>query len=270
MAPGQNAGWLGPAYDPFVVAGDPSAPDFIVPGLSRPTDLSPQRLQGRQALLARLDVRPAPGVGFSGFQQRALNLLTTDAARHAFELSRESAGVRDRYGRHIHGQCLLLARRLIEAGVRLVCVNWHQDGHTFWDTHSANFTGLKTRLMPPADQGFSALLEDLSQRGLLEDTLLVWVGEFGRSPRITPRNAGREHHPGCYVAVLAGGGVRGGQVYGRSDRLAAYPAADPVSPADLTATIYHALGVWPQTILRDHAGRPIRLTEGRPLQGLFA
>jgi uncharacterized protein (DUF1501 family) len=192
-----------------------------------------------------------------------------ETGRQAFDLSREPGALRDRYGRHIHGQCLLLARRLIEAGVRLVCVNWHQDGHTFWDTHSNNFPGLKTRLMPPADQGFSALLEDLSQRGLLEETLLVWVGEFGRSPRITTRNAGREHHPGSYVAVLAGGGIRVGQVYGRSDRLAAYPAADPVSPADLTATLYHALGVPPHTTLADRAGRSIALTEGRPLLGLF-
>jgi len=268
-APGQNAGWLGAAYDPFLLLADPSAPNFAVPQLARPAELTTERLAARRDLLAGLDARATPGEGFSHSLQRALDLLTSDAARRAFDLSREPAPLRDRYGRHVHGQCLLLARRLIEAGVRLVCVNWHQDGQFFWDTHQNNFNGLKTRLMPPADQGFSALLEDLSQRGLLDETLVVWVGEFGRGPRINRQNAGREHHPGCYSAVLAGGGVRGGQVYGRSDHLAAYPAADPVSPADLTATIYHALGVPPETTLQDREGRPAVLTEGRPLSALF-
>jgi hypothetical protein len=184
-APGQNGGWLGPACDPFVLAGDPAARGFTVPQLARPADLTAQRLDDRRNLLAHLGGRPTPGDGLSDFQQRALDIVSSGAARRAFDLSREPAPVRDRYGRHIHGQCLLLARRLIEAGVRLVCVNWHQDGQNFWDTHANNFNGLKQRLMPPADQGLAALLEDLSQRGLLDETLVVWVGEFGRSPRIT-------------------------------------------------------------------------------------
>ena len=175
-----------------------------------------------------------------------------------------------RYGRHVHGRCLLLARRLIEAGTRLVCVNWHSDGEFFWDTHTNNFNGLKRRLMPPADQGFAALLEDLSQRGMLDETLVVWVGEFGRSPRVNRQNAGREHHPGCYSAVLAGGGVRGGQVYGRSDRQAAYPAESPVSPADLTATIYHALGIPANATLPDREGRPVFSTAGSRRWGYLA
>jgi uncharacterized protein (DUF1501 family) len=196
-----------------------------------------------------------------------MDLLTSDVAHRAFDLSREPVALRERYGIHTHGQCLLLARRVIEAGVRLVCVNWHQDQSFFWDTHQDNFNGLKHRLMPPADQGFSALLEDLEQRGLLGETLVVWAGEFGRAPRI--QKAGREHHPGCYSAVLAGGGVRGGQVYGRSDRLAGSPAENPVSPSDLTATIYHALGVAPDAALLDREGRPAALTEGLPLTALF-
>jgi uncharacterized protein (DUF1501 family) len=151
----------------------------------------------------------------------------------------------------------------------LVCVNWHPDGQFFWDTHNNNFPGLKNRLMPPADRGFSALLEDLSQRGLLDETLLVWVGEFGRQPRIGP-NGGREHWPRCYSAVLAGGGIRGGQIYGRSDRRAAFPAEDPVSPGDLTATIYHALGVSTEVSVTDREGRPVSLTEGTPLRSLFS
>jgi uncharacterized protein (DUF1501 family) len=158
---------------------------------------------------------------------------------------------------------------LIEAGARLVEVNWHQDHRNFWDTHADNFRRLRDQLLPPADRGLAALLEDLEQRGLLGETLLVWVGEFGRSPRITRANAGREHHPECYSAVLAGGGVRGGQVHGSSDRLGAYPADRPVSPGDLTATIYHALGVDPGRTLRDREGRPVGLTEGSAVTSLF-
>jgi len=237
--------------------------------MTRPAELSTERLEKRRGLLEKLAARVTTADSAAETLQRALGMLTSDAARRAFDLAREPAPLRDRYGRHIHGQCLLLARRLIEAGVRLVCVNWHHDGQFFWDTHTNNFNGLKHRLMPPADQGFSALLEDLSQRGLLDETLVVWVGEFGRSPRINRGNAGREHHPGCYSAVLAGGGVRGGRVYGRSDRLAACPAADPVAPADLAATIYHALGVPPDTTLRDREGRPAVLTEGKALSRLF-
>ncbi|MEO6810019.1 MAG: DUF1501 domain-containing protein, partial [Isosphaeraceae bacterium] len=178
--------------------------------------------------------------------------------------------VRDRYGRHIHGQCLLMARRLIEAGVHLVTVNWHDDHQNFWDTHSDNFNQLKNRLMPPADQGFSALLDDLSDRGLLDETLVVWAGEFGRTPRINPANNGREHWPRCYPAVLAGGGIQGGQVYGASDRWAAYPTRDPVSPDDIGATIFHALGIDPASEVLDPLGRPMRINTGSPLVPLFA
>jgi uncharacterized protein (DUF1501 family) len=162
-----------------------------------------------------------------------------------------------------------MARRLVEAGVRLVCVNWPNDGRTFWDTHGDNFRSLKTRLMPPADAGFSALLDDLSDRGLLDETLVVWVGEFGRAPKITAGNAGREHWARCYSAVLAGGGVRGGRVYGASDKIGADPAEKPVSPPDLTATVYHALGMDPETVVTDRLGRPLTLTEGEPLRELF-
>ncbi len=203
-------------------------------------------------------------------QQRAFGLLRSGGAHGAFDLHREPGPIRERYGRNTHGQCLLLARRLVEAGVRLVCVNWHQDGRFFWDTHEQNFSGLKNRLMPPADRGFSALLEDLSQRGLLDETLLVWVGEFGRAPRINQAKAGREHWPRCYSAVLAGGGIGGGQVYGCSDKLAAFPAEDPVAPGDLIATIYHALGVSPEVPVPDREGRPVALTEGTPLRSLFS
>jgi hypothetical protein len=272
-APGQNAGWLGKAFDPFRVEGDPNDPGFQVPGLGLPEGVSPGRLAGRRGLLTGAGPAPAlPGRAAGAWDAthaRALDALASAEARGAFRLDRENPRLRDRYGRHIHGQCLLLARRLVEAGVGLVTVNWHDDRQNFWDTHGDNFRQLKDRLMPPADQGFDALLDDLDARGLLAETLVVWVGEFGRTPKINRANSGREHWPRCYTAALAGGGVRGGQVYGASDRWAAYPARDPVSPDDLGATILHALGIDPATELSDPIGRPLRINTGRPLSALF-
>lgn len=272
-APGQHAGMLGDGFDPFVLEGDPNAADFKVSGLSLPAEVSIEQLQARNGLMQHID-RQAKGLAdaaaaFGDQQQRAVQLITAKASRDAFDLSREDPRTRDRYGRHIHGQCVLLARRLCEAGVPLVCVNWHNDGHFFWDTHGNNFARHKNDLMPPADQAFAALLDDLAARGMLDDTLVAWVGEFGRAPRITTSSAGREHWPFCYSAVLAGGGIRGGQVYGRSDPLGDRPAADPVSPADLTATIYHALGVPHDLAVLDRQSRPAPLTAGNPLVALF-
>ena len=190
----------------------------------------------------------------------------------AFDLSQEPAAVRDRYGRNIHGQCVLMARRLVEHGVSLVSVNWHNDGHNFWDTHGANFSRLKGELIPPADQALSALIEDLDQRGMLDETIVAWVGEFGRRPHIDRGNAGdggRAHWPFCYSGLLAGGGIRGGAVFGKSDRHAAHPAESPVSPQDYAATLYHALGVAPDATVADRFGRPIRVCEGTAITGLF-
>jgi hypothetical protein len=262
-APGQHAGWLGSGFDPFVASGDPNAPGYRVGGLGGAESVTLER----QSLLRQLDTRTPDAGGFGTVREKALTMLTAGRVNTAFDLGKESPAVRDRYGRHVHGQGCLLARRLVEAGVRLVCVNWHNDGQSFWDTHGNNFPGLKNRLMPPADQGFSALLEDLDQRGLLAETLVLWVGEFGRAPRVG--NGGREHWPGCYSAVLAGGGVKGGAVYGSSDKIGARPASDPVSPADLTATVYHALGVDPAREVIDRLGRPLALANGTPLTALF-
>jgi hypothetical protein len=272
-APGQDAGWLGKAFEPFHLDGDPSAANFRVEGLGLPAGISAGRLAERRLLLERL-AGPVDGslsspVPWGTYQQRALDGLVSAEARGAFELEREDPRLRDRYGRNIHGQCLLLARRLVEAGVGLVTVNWHNDGQNFWDTHGDNFNQLKNRLMPPADHGFAALLDDHDSRGLLEETLVVWVGEFGRTPRINQANSGREHWPRCYSAVMAGAGVRGGCVYGASDRWAAYPASDPVSPDDLGATVLHALGVRPDTFIRDALDRPLRINDGAPLIPLF-
>jgi Protein of unknown function (DUF1501) len=272
-APGQDAGWLGKAFDPFHVDGDPNAAKFEVQGLGLPSGVSAGRLAVRRMLFERLaDIARSAEMSpqsWDRHRQKALDALVSSEARGAFEIEREDPKLRDRYSRHIHGQCLLLARRLIEAGVGLVTVNWHNDGQNFWDTHGNNFNQLKNRLMPPADQGFAALLEDLDVRGLLDETLVVWVGEFGRTPRINRVNSGREHWPHCYSAVLAGAGVRGGAVYGASDRWAAYPASDPVSPDDLGATMLHALGIDPATHIKDAIGRPLKINEGTPLVSLF-
>jgi Protein of unknown function (DUF1501) len=273
-APGQHGGWLGKGFDPFRVEGDPNARGFQVGGLGLPEGVDATRLGGRRALLNGLasgvDISGAGPGAWDGFQGRALDALVSAEARGAFQIEREGPKIRDRYGRNIHGQCLLLARRLVEAGVGLVTVNWHDDGRNFWDTHGDNFNRLKRDLMPPADQGFASLLDDLDSRGLLQETLIVWAGEFGRAPRINAAAAGREHWPRCYSVALAGGGVAGGQIYGASDRWAAYPSRDPVSPEDLGATILHALGINPATEVRDPVGRPLQINTGSPLTPLFA
>lgn len=189
--------------------------------------------------------------------------------------------MRDRYGRNPHGQSVLQARRLIERGVPLVTVFWPNDGvknvSVYWDTHSKNFIDHKTRLMPPADQAFATLLDDLDDRGMLEDTLVIWTGEFGRTPRVGQRNSnagagkdGRDHWPRCFTSVLAGGGVKGGFVYGRSDRHAAFPEENPVAPAELLATAYHLLGVPRELTLEDTGGRPHRIRPTRPVLDLIA
>ena len=266
-APGQNGGWLGSGYDPFLITGNPNSPKFAVSGLSTAADVPTERLQSRADLCRKLDRTGGSNDANAGLRQKALDLLMAPAVAKAFDLNAETPKMRDAYGRHAHGQSCLLARRLIEAGTKFVTVNWPDDGQAFWDTHGNNFPALKDRLMPPADRAFSALLDDLSTRGLLGETLIVWVGEFGRRPQIN--NGGREHWPRCYSAVLAGAGIRGGSIYGASDKIAAAPTENPVSPADLTATMYHALGIDPQGLVADRLGREITLTEGTPVRGLF-
>jgi hypothetical protein len=213
---------------------------------------------------------------------RAYDLLTNRRALEAFDLEREDPRLRARYGLHPHGQAVLQSRRLVEAGVPVVTVFWQNDGLTnvsvYWDTHNRNFIDLKTRLMPAADQAFNALLEDLDARGLLDETLIVWTGEFGRTPRVGQSvvggagagKDGRDHWPHCFSTVLAGAGIRGGTVHGASDRWAAHPALDPVTPGDIAATIYHALGVDPAIELVDTFGRPQRLCLGNPISPVLA
>jgi hypothetical protein len=264
--PGQTPGLLGGGYDRFQVDGDPSAPGFRVAAFEGAADVG-----GRAALLRRLDRAPLPGRAARAavYRERALRLLASADVRRLFQISAEPPRLRDRYGRHRFGQSLLLARRLVEGGVNFVAAF---DGQTNgqdanWDSHERLFSRHR-QLIPPTDQALSALVEDLDARGLLETTLVVALGEFGRTPRIN-RNGGRDHWPDCYSVVLAGGGVTGGAVLGASDRIGAYPASDPVTPADLAATIYWRFGIDPATEIRDQTGRPFRLAEGEPIRSLF-
>ena len=230
--------------------------------------LSLERLEDRESLLGAIDnlQRDADAAAMDAHHQQALAILTANTCREAFDLSREHPTVRARYGRNLMGQGLLLGRRLVEAGVPLVQVNVGMS--EAWDTHGDNFGGLATRLLPPLDQGLGALLQDLLARGLLDDTLVVWMGDMGRTPRIN-KAAGRDHWSFCYTLVMAGGGVRGGQVYGSSDRGAAYPSSNPVSPADIAATMYYCLGIDPRAHVTDQEGRPLVVSAGNPIQGLL-
>ncbi|MCA8992614.1 MAG: DUF1501 domain-containing protein [Planctomycetaceae bacterium] len=274
QAPGQRAGWLGHNYDPMLVEGDPSQNQWRVPALQLQDALSAERLSSRMQLLTDLDAQraalnaSASGLALNGFQQQATELLTSPRVREAFSIDQETEETRNRYGRNIHGQCVLLARRLSERGVPLVCVNWHNDGQNFWDTHGNNFNRLKNDLCPPSDQALGALIDDLKSRGLFEETAIAWVGEFGRSPKING-SAGREHHPFCFSGLLAGAGIRGGSVFGTSDSQGAYPASDPVSQHDYMATLLHVLGVSAEATLADREDRPHRLYAGNAVRDIL-
>jgi hypothetical protein len=281
---GAGPGWLGQSYAPFSLDGDLLRPDFRSEQFVLRADLPPNRVDDRRGLMRSVN-RQAQSLERSleadTHHERAFRLLASPLARRAFDVSQEPDRVRDRYGRNLHGHSVLMARRLVEAGVPLVTVFYQNDpvgaeDSTCWDTHGGNFPLLKNLLMPVADRAFSALLDDLDERGLLDETLIVWAGEFGRAPRITKPglgdspNWGRDHWSRCFSAILAGGGIRGGQVYGASDRLGAYPRDLPVTPVDLAATLYHCLGVPPHATLPDVLGRPQAVSEGTPIQGLLA
>jgi hypothetical protein len=282
--PGQNGGFLGARYAPFRVYGDPNAPDFAVDGLADDSLATAGALDRRRSVLRAVNEQLGPlgdhpRLGeLDSYQQRAFALLTSSATRRAFELGREPDDVRDRYGRHKPGQSLLLARRLIEAGVRLVTVYWGGKVNNplpFWDTHMNNNRRLKEELLPPFDQCFSAFLEDLHDRSLLETTLVACMGEFGRTPRYGQftgngvNETGRDHWSSCYSIIVAGGSAPGGRVLGRSDRFAAYPADDPYTPQELTATILSQLGVNPLDEVHDGFGRLVPLSNGRVRESLF-
>jgi hypothetical protein len=291
--PGQGAGFLGSQYEPFL-AGDPSLPAYKVPGLEPPRELSLDRIDRRRDLLEALGRALDPtaaGDRLDTHYNKAFGLISSPEARRAFDLSREPQAVRERYGidpanprtkearqfgglPHL-GQCLLLTRRLIEAGVRLVTVCTGARYDQSWDTHRQHFPLLKQSILPMFDRGFSALLADLHDRGLLGETLVVAMGEFGRTPKIGQITSsagadkgGRDHWPHCYSVLFAGGGIPAGTIYGASDRDAAYPASHAVTPEDIAATIYKALGILPDAVIHDPLDRPHSVSTGTPIPAL--
>ena len=293
--PCQGGGFLGTAYDPLAVGSDPASGTYGIGAISLPANVTGGRFEQRRRLLNDLQrtdaADDAAAVEPRRFHGRAFDLLESDHVRRALDLDTEPVAVRERYGVypggrhiddhttpggpkdgfacHLRGQNLLLARRLVEAGVPFVNVYDYKQQGLNWDAHAKNFELHKRDLLPPMDRALSALIEDLDQRGLLGTTLVVATGEFGRTPRIN-KDAGRDHWPDCYTVLLAGGGVKGGYVHGASDRLGAFPARDPVTPADIAATIFWRFGVDPAAEIHDLTGRPWKVSEGTPIRGLFA
>jgi Protein of unknown function (DUF1501) len=272
ITPGQFGGCLGSKYDPFVLQADPNADDFKVHNLRLNDELTTERLGERSKLLGKLGTvtRSVPSETAAEYdlqRSKATELVTSGEAARAFDLSKEPTAIRERYGRHTWGQSHLLARRLIEHGTKFVTT---VNGPSItWDTHLDNFGRLKNRLVPPMEQAFAALLDDLSERGLLDSTLVVWMGDFGRTPTIN-KDAGRDHWPQCYTVVLAGGGIRGGQTIGASDKIGAHPTENPITPADLHATIFRLLGYDPHSIsYYTSDGRPTLVSDGQPIRELL-
>jgi hypothetical protein len=284
---GTYAGFLGPKHDPLERAPAKDTRESALHSLDPLPDMPDARLAGRQGLLKLLErqdaaLQKAGSAGLDEYREQALRMVANPAVRQAFELDREPTWVRDRYGRSEYGESFLLARRLVEAGVSLVTISWmyiFPNGivSNVWDNHSGlGIYGAKTGFdllrspvcLPPLDQGLSALIEDLEDRGLFDRTLIAAAGEFGRTPKVN-KDGGRDHWGACQSALFAGGGIRGGQVYGKSDKSAAYPTDNLVSPPDFLATIYHALGIDPQAEIHDRENRPHRLVDGTPLTTLF-
>ena len=269
---GQNGGIMGSRYDPWVITNDPSKPDFRVPDLQPAPGISVDRLGHRRALLDRIDRNRRDLDSMVEVRQlsestgKAFTTLTSAQTRDAFDLSKEPKELRERYGMHLFGQSLLLARRLAESGVGLIQANMGAMNN--WDTHGDNWNQLKNRLLPPLDKGVSALLEDLSTRGMLDETLVIVVGEFGRTPKVN-QTAGRDHWGGVFSAVWSGGGVQGGRIIGKSDKEAAYPDGDGYLPSDVSATVFSALGISPDAQFHDLQDRPFPVTTGKVIAPLF-
>jgi hypothetical protein len=282
---GTNAGFLGGRHDPMEFEAAKETDEKPTHSISLPTEVQTARLLGRRGLLDAIEAADRrfqierTGANLDSYRELAFSMLASPVAKRAFNLDLESPQTRDRYGRNEYGESILLARRLVESGVRLVTISWmyiQKSGNVanVWDNHGP-FEGLTGTNMlkayyclPSLDQGFNALMEDLASSGMLDETLVSMWGEFGRTPKLNA-SQGRDHWGACQTAVFAGGGIRGGTVYGSSDRDAAYPRSNPVSPEDLIATVYHALGISPESEMRDQLGRPHRLVEGRPLAELF-
>ncbi len=256
---------LGRAYDPLFVLKDPNSKDFAVPELTLLADVSVERLSARQTLFREIDERFERGPGrtaydgMDGFRRGALKLLTSEGTQAALRIGDEPDAARDSYGRNIYGQSVLLARRLIEAGTRTVTISWAPDANATWDTHGSNFKKLKNTLLPQFDAACGSLVSDLAERGMLDRTLVAVLGDFGRTPKINAADGGRDHWNYCYSLMLIGGGIRGGYVFGASDKIGAFPARDPLVPGDIVSTIYHLLGIPHDYQLHDQLDRPHRL-----------
>jgi len=281
LLPGHNGGFLGSRWDPDLFKCDPAAENFHVEGLAAPAEVPALRLAARGDLLKRFEhavefVGEHPAArDLDRLTRESLDLVLSGTVRGAFALDREQPAVRDRYGRGKWAQSVLLARRLIEAGVRMVFVNWPREpgdlssSNPLWDTHGQNDARMKDVLCPQFDLGFTALIEDLADRGLLDETLVVAIGEMGRTPKFNS-SGGRDHWGNVFSFVMAGAGISAGQTYGTSDRNGAYPATNRVLPEDLTATIFHLLGIGHEAVFRDRTNRPNRVTEGSPIWGVLA
>jgi hypothetical protein len=271
---GQLPGFLGARHSPLVIDQDLTPASVRVDAVSPSADVPLLRLQGRGRLLEQVDAQrrqldqAAQVQAYDAFHRRAFNLLSSAATARAFNLSAEPAPVRERYGRTQFGQCCLLARRLAEAGVPIINVHYCHTPVGSWDTHSRHFSQMHDALCPTLDRAFAALVSDLDQRGLLDQTLVLATAEFGRTPRVNTA-AGRDHWPWVYSVAMAGGGTAPGVVYGASDGIAAYPTAQPHDPRDLAATVYHLLGVPQDTIIHDQTGRPHALVIGQKIDGLL-
>ena len=266
-----GSAYLGSSYAPFVVEADPNAPDFKVPDLIPPLVVDSNRMNNRRQLMRTVDrfQKKAEVTANSGtralttFQQKAFDLITSPATKIAFDIQSEGDEMRERYGRHSLGQSCLMARRLVEAGVRCVTID-----HTNWDTHYNNFDVLKNDLLPHLDTGLPALLTDLDERGLLDTTLVCVMGEFGRTPRVN-KSAGRDHWGPSNTILLAGGGIQGARVIGATNPRGERPASDPVGPEDLAATLYHCLGIDAEHEFFTPEGRPVKIVnDGRIIDGL--
>jgi hypothetical protein len=270
---GQHAGFLGPRFDPLFVFDETWRPGDPIPGFTAPPEVDGERQSRRAGLLAHVDASRTDAASierdYERFRQLAFDVFSAGKAWRAFRLDEEPHHVLHRYGDNRFGRSCLVARRLIEAGVGLVTVPWvFKQSEQNFDTHNKHFDKMKSFLLPPVDRAFSALLEDLRQRGMLEETLVAWTGEFGRTPRIN-NNGGRDHWGRVYSTVLAGGGIRGGRVVGRSDAQGGVPADNPVHVSDFVATIYHALGYGPDTRVTDPIGRPHFIVQGKPVLELL-
>jgi hypothetical protein len=259
--PGFTGGWLGRSRDPLFVLRDPNSPGFGMPELGLGADMNSRRIDQRRSLSSVLQsIGDAASLAdMDDFQTRAFDLLTSPATQRAFQIEREPASLRDSYGRNIYGQSVLLSRRLLEAGTRVVTLSWAPDANATWDTHGNNFAKLRGELLPMLDRAVSSLLADLDVRGMLERTVVAVMGEFGRTPRINGNGGGRDHWNFCYTVMLAGGGLKAGYIHGASDRIGARPSLNPVTPADIIATIYHCLGIPADLELRDRLHRPFTL-----------